>query len=138
MAEIQFFEEAFGGENAGRRPLRTLHLDHDTICVGDLIRFRVETKHAELEPEAAEPVEGSPEWLKAHAEREASGRWSNPGKAIAGPGLEEAIEDARRGLLANAYFLFVNGAQLRDLDEKVALKDVNEAIFLELIPLRGG
>ena len=52
--------------------------------------------------------------------------------------METAIEEARRGLLSNAYFLLVNGRQRRDLEEKVALDDVNQAVFLQLVPLKGG
>jgi hypothetical protein len=122
MAEITFYQETFGAGDSSRRPIRSLDLDVDTISVADLIRLRVEA----LYEGAPGLVPGSAEWLRRHAEQEPL------------PTLEAAIEEARRGLLSNAYFLLVNGRQRRDLDEKVALDDVNQAVFLQLVPLKGG
>jgi hypothetical protein len=123
MAEITFYDEAFGAGEAGRRSIRSLELEVDTISVADLIRLRVEAAYEH----PADVPRGSAEWLRRrHAEREPV------------PTLEAAIDEARRGLLNNAYFLVVNGRQRRDLEEKVALDDVNQAIFLQLVPLKGG
>ena len=124
MAEIQFSEEFFGGAEPRRRALGTLHLDTDVISVGDLIRFRVESKVLDREPG---PAVSMPLWLKEDARQ-----------AAPPPTLEQAIDDARTGLLTNAYFLIVNGRQVRDVEEKVGLNDVNDATFLRLMPLKGG
>jgi hypothetical protein len=52
--------------------------------------------------------------------------------------LEKVVAEARRGLETNAYFLIVNGRQIRDLEETIALDDANSATFLKLVPLKGG
>ena len=123
MAEITFYEETFGGGPANREPTRRLQLDVDSIRVADLIRLRVEA----IYDQPSDVAPGSAEWLRRrHAEGEPA------------PTLEIAIDDARRGLMSNAYFLLVNGRQRRDLEEMVPLDDVNQAVFLQLIPLKGG
>ncbi|WP_374545251.1 hypothetical protein [Rhodoblastus sp.] len=127
MAEIRFFDESFGG---GRKtPLCRLRLDIEEISVSELIRLRVEAQYDVEESRDWRPLEGSPEWLRAYAGADASNDRTT---------LDKAVEAARRGLLANAYFLLINGEQVRDLGRKVRLQDVNEAVFLRLIALKGG
>jgi hypothetical protein len=122
MAEIAFYQQTFGAGDASRRPIRSFDLDVDTISVADIIRLRVEAQYEG----APGVVPGSAEWLRRHAQQATL------------PTLEAAIEEARRGLLSNAYFLVVNGRQRRDLEERIGLDHVNQAVFLQLVPLKGG
>ena len=122
MAHLTICAEVFGGADVGRRVAHELEIELAEISAADLIRLRVET---EFEARTAPAAISSTE-LKAYADR----RPRAP--------LEKAIADARRGLETNAFFLIVNGRQIRGLDEIVALDDVNSATFLKLVPLKGG
>jgi hypothetical protein len=126
MAAITFYHEVFGSVGDSRQKLQTLDLDVSTISVADVIRLRIEAAYEAEGPAQDAPDAGSPQWLRRHAANEPR------------PQLEEAIEQARQGLAANAYFLLVNGRQVRDLHEEVALDEGNSAVFLELVPLKGG
>ncbi|MFD0917129.1 hypothetical protein ACFQ14_11985 [Pseudahrensia aquimaris] len=65
------------------------------------------------------------------------------------PGLDLRLKDAKPDVAKaknialeafrnNAFFFIWNGVQVESLDEKVNVMRENEAIFLRLIPLRGG
>jgi hypothetical protein len=125
MAAITFYHDVFGVSGEGRRQLQTLDLDLKAISVADLIRLRIETAY-EAEDAGTEALDAGSKWLRRYI------------AANSKPPLQEAIEQARQGLAANAYFLLVNGRQVRELHEEVALDEVNSAVFLELIPLKGG
>jgi hypothetical protein len=122
MFQLTICDETFGGPESGWRVAHEFEIEFALISAADLIRLRVER---EFEARAA-PAPFMPADLKAHADR------------LPPTPLEKAVVEARRGLETNAFFLIVNGRQIRDLEETIALDDVNSARFLKLIPLKGG
>lgn len=52
--------------------------------------------------------------------------------------VDRIIERAIAAFVAGKLLLIVNDRQLIDLDETVPLLKANEAVFLKLVPLRGG
>ena len=51
---------------------------------------------------------------------------------------EEAVSVALKGFEGGAFLFFWNDRQVEDLDEKLAERDENEALFVKLVPLVGG
>jgi hypothetical protein len=122
MAQLTICDETFGGTESGRRVAHEFEIAFAEIRAADLIRLRVEREfEARAPPAAIMPAD-----LKAYADR------------LPPTSLEKAVAEARRGLETNAYFLIVNGRQIRDLEETIALDDANSATFLKLVPLKGG
>jgi hypothetical protein len=122
MAQLTICDETFGGTESGRRVEHQLEIDLAEISAADLIRLRVER---EFEARAA-PAAIMPADLKAVVDH------------LPRAPLEKALAEARRGLETNAFFLIVNGRQIRELSEIVALDNVNSATFLKLVSLKGG
>ena len=122
MAQLTICDESFGGTQAGRRVAHEFEIAFAEISAADLIRLRVEREFEALKtPSAITAAE--------------LGTYTGRAPRIS---LEAAIAEARRGLETNAFFLIVNGRQIRALDETIALDAVNSATFLKLVPLKGG
>lgn len=120
MAQLTICDETFGGAASSRRVAHELEVEFFKISAADLIRLRVEREYEAQGPQPR--VSGTN--LNHLGSRPAS--------------LEIAIAEAFRGLESNAFFLIVNGRQVRTLDEVIPLDAVNAATFLKLVPLRGG
>ena len=119
MATLTINEDVFGAEQPGGKFAGELRLDISQISAADLIRLRVELEYETIQPGA---VNGT-----------------NLRGLVKPPGtLERAVAEAQRGLEKNAFFLIVNGRQVRGLDEIIPLDAVNAATFLRLVPLKGG
>ena len=120
MAQLTICEETFGGAASSRRVAHELEIEFAKISAADLIRLRVEMQSEAQGPQPR--VSGTD--LNNFASPPAS--------------LDIAIAEAFRGLESNAFFLIVNGRQVRTLDEIIPLDAVNAATFLKLVPLKGG
>lgn len=120
MTQVTICDDAFGAAPSGRKTAGELKLDVSQIRAADLIRLRVEMEYETQEPKAL--VNGTD--LSGYSRPPAS--------------LDAAIAEAQRGLERNAFFLIVNGRQVRTLDEIIPLDAANSATFLKLVPLKGG
>ncbi len=52
--------------------------------------------------------------------------------------LQAAQQQAIKGFLSNRYFLFLNDAQLTDLQQEILVTPNSKVRFIQLIPLVGG
>lgn len=130
MTQVRIVDETFGApDDGGRRAVRgTLSLDLDCTTMRNLIRLRVEDEMAS----SADRIT----FL-----RELCGEV--PGEQVTGDRgraslVEAAIRRAWDGFDAGDFLVLVNDLQAASLDDPVPLEDVNEAIFLRILPLQGG
>ena len=128
-------------------PALTLELELDRISVGELIARTVERQIALLEAAADASASATRAMLdrcylgKAEIDAMAAvGRVAMPRCAPAAPDVDTALETERAltAFAAGQYRVFVDGRELRTLDEEVAIEGVASARFLRVVPLVGG
>lgn len=148
-ATLAIVDELFGSPDPDARRIKrpALVLDVDEISVRDLIRFRVEGELDRREDtllaaaEATErgrlPVEGH-EALNANPTRTRGFQQVSPAWAACDIDREPAVAAAQDAFVNGEYLLLLDGRQACDLDERVTVRTVSEAVFLRLLPLVGG
>lgn len=100
MPKIQFYDESFGASTPRTEVGRAFDLDIETLSAAELIRLWVELEF--------EPPEPGCTFTSEDLRRYAGGL-----AADERPSLEQAIAEAQKSLTTNAYFLIVNGRQIR-------------------------
>ena len=142
QTRVRIFDEVFGAADpAARRVERpTLRLSAQDVTVANLIRFRIETERDRQEdgllalaaprPKAERALNAAPTLARSFA---------NPRTPdLQSVDLDGAVAAATEAFEHGRFLILVNDRQITSLSEPIALSDVNEAVFLRLMPLQAG
>ena len=146
---VTIVDEVFGSGNPNERRIERapLRLRTHEVTVADLIRFRVEAELDRREDTLAamsRKAERGPQRAQGHEvlnDRSAQGRGFqqfSPDWDVGAEQRHEAVQAAQEAFARGDFLLLIDRRQVCDLNERVALCEVSEAVFLRLIPLVGG
>ncbi len=140
-------EEIWRGAGRERYDLGAVLREETTTTPERIVALRValemEARRRMAEEETARPDgRAAVEELKAaapelYAQLAARGLPFSPGDE-GEEGEERAVERALEAFRAGTLLFFWNGRQITDMCEELPLRAENEALFLQLVPLRGG
>lgn len=140
---VQVFDESFGTvtSNAARVESSPLEFAASEITATDLIRFRIEREQERAEDATLAMVSsraGTVEHALNRAPTVARG-FAAPAAHLARPtDIDKSVADAVDAFEKGQFLILVNDRQIHTVTEPIQLHEVNEAVFLRLLPLQGG
>ncbi len=140
---VQVFDESFGAiaSSAARVERSPLEFAASQITATDLIRFRIEREKERAEDAMLAMVSeraGTMEHALNSAPTIARG-FAAPAARLAKPlDIDKAVADAVDAFEKGQFLVLVNDRQIHTVTEPIQLHEVNEAVFLRLLPLKGG
>ncbi|MCB9948977.1 MAG: hypothetical protein H6842_14340 [Rhodospirillaceae bacterium] len=140
---VQVFDESYGAltPGAARVERSPLEFAEAEITAIDLIRFRIERELERSEDAMQAMVSGrtsTTEQVLNSPPTIARG-FAAPAARLANPtGIDKALAEAVEAFEQGRFLFLVNDRQIRTTTEPIRLQEVNAAVFLRLLPLKGG